>query len=485
MGVLSKAAIAAGIVAVGGGAGGYYAHENILPELIQDEMAAAYNATLAKLDNDDAAVKIVKDSTQGFAVQSKGFLQYAVSMPAIELISNNDDFITGSVPAATYNLSIGADQAARYIMNGQAESSWSVTSVQDVTVSLKARESGFYPIDYDFAATCDLSHTLSQDAAGYSLVTAGTDCDFTQRTFENEDTLALEATAGGAFSVTLAQNDGGNDFALRVNSENVEMKFWDTYRDTSELMLTMSMSGLDFATGYYGLQQQFGNVASASDVPDAIFGEFSAQDITGEPDDFDLPPFSVGGHFSVAGMKSNVAEVKAGIGYSVAGDSFNFPQLSEGELPTSADCQFNFDNVPAKALSEATFENIDSLSDLPFVLPFIAMDAGDIISDNDGVSINADCNVKKGDTYDARFSADHTLMGQDIPAGSGRLEIDGYDAALKDLGDFMWMPADQLDAMFNMVAPAQDVDGKKVWEYTIDTQSNVTINGAPLGPIMP
>lgn len=497
MGLMTKAVVTAGALTVGGGACGYYAHEYILPTMIENEMTAAFDATLAELDNEKAAIKIAQGKSesvtndQRFSVKPTGFLKYAVVVPEMTIQSINQDsdqsvVVEGNVPEAIYTMTVDPEQAISYVFDSNTISNWKLKSADRVTISTSTRDSSdFFDNNYDFTADCNLSHELILYRDNFELITSGDNCVFTQTTPE-ANLYILNTSASGGFWSAFAKNPSGNDFMLNIDADDVKMDFWDIYRGERELSATVTLSALDFGAGYYGLHEQFGHVSSADKVPSGVFGKFSAQEIVVEAEhDYDLPPLSFNGRFSLAGLKTDAATVMASLGYSVAGNSFVHPQISDAELPTLANCDMKFTNVPAEQLSEMVFENISDLSELPFALPFLALRAGDIVFDTDGVVINADCSVAKGYDYLANLTAEHTLQGQNVPAGSGRLEIEGYAAALRDLSEFLWMPDDQLDTMFNMVAPAQEIDGKKVWEYTIDEQSNTTVNGVPLGPIMP
>lgn len=505
----TKWTLLTGAAVIGAGLAGAAGVHHVQDEIIPQRMTQDMNATFNDLFVDHAFYQGATIEKSGdIEVVRDGFFSYKATLPELTITMDLKDpslelsrdgvvaEMKTTIASSEFAVNVTDKMAALLSASGVSKDTplqATLTNAAPVSFSSTLFEPGREQQGdkIEVTGSCGTVTGESSVLGGqYSLTTTGADCSLNGTAasqWEKDPVFTL--TSGMNFTTTIS-NDGQD-----VYSGDKSVTFDD---------LTMLFGNPAFPEGTFNAESvtfsgSFGELAAPKTgepsgeetqvlpltaLPNAFSAAVEAKNMTLEIP-FMLPKgpsVSFNGAVSFDGLKKESGDMSVEFGYELKGfEALGIPV----DVPTKEACSVDVKGVPFKPLTGFVEDGLSP----EFITPEEALDRNGVIAALQGnqTSVDVDCSVS-ADKYSASFEAQHKVEGESFP-GKGRFEVRGIDEAFNSLAMFMGPQIRGLgDAVLKpMGQPTEDGEGMK-WDYTIDAEGNVSVNGNPvtqLPPMMP
>ena len=474
----------AAVLTVAVGAGVYHVQNTVIPERMAQRLNATFDNAIGKNTlRDDLKIRKSGDIT----VQSTGFFEYKATMPALSLSGTMDGGVSfaAEVKSAEYKLTAVLPLGEGIKTHMDLVSTGPVEFSQNLKMG-----TGYEATAMETEGACkvikiSVDHIGKTKTSGrqYSFVTDGSDCRFTGFIGDRYDKLTY--SSGLSFQMAMA-NNGADVFSGKqtVTLKDLVMESHSSRGEKEELL---KIGRLDAGVTYEGLNTgsklpRTPGVLNLSDLPENIAFSFDVKDMQLPEIPMFLPkraPISFGVGLALRGIKGDHATVDLRAGYDL-GKAFTAERAFSS--PTVSSCKAHFENVPMTKLGDALNDTGAALD--RYTSPEGMFGRGGLLDtlQKAGLSVKLDCMSSKGEAYTTTINLAHKFAEGGFP-GVGKLEARGMKALSNDLNP-IFGPGFLDQVLLPMARPTEDGQGVK-WEYSLDKAGNLTVNGNPMGPVLP
>ena len=315
----------------------------------------------------------------------------------------------------------------------------------------------------------------------YTLNTASDTCKITGNMDDGRTTVSL--SSDGAFGVTIA-NNGADIFAGvdRAELANVKVDAVNSRTGQSEGGLTIEK--LSLGDSYDGRQAPNGQgtkLAGLELLPDNFKTHFAVEGLKVQgllPKGSPTFNFNVG--VGMNGALGNDATADFNVGMKID-EVYRLWAAGLNGVPSEAKCQVSFNKLPMKDMNSDVTTLVDEVMDANgramngqqldqsgFSLGQKLMDAG--------TGFDLSCKVAEEGSYDLKVTSKNHFENNAL-VGGGTVEFRGDQSVLQNA--FLVADPQTVLELVQMAKPTPDGKGIE-WDYTIDANGTVLVNGQPL-----
>ncbi|GEM_PF-3295438 len=491
MNAVGKALTVAGIFAVAAAGGTYYASEFVFPDIIEAKMNAAFD-DIHRQSTYFSDLKI--EQTGRIQVErANQFLIYKAVMPGMNSVVRNALDIPGA------DVYVEADQASYILAFDPVETIKAVLGWGDYKAQMRSLDPvGFNakffhtesPTDM-FGAPSDAPDSIiSEGVCGrvehtvtlgenFSLDSEGSDCAWAADIDDDGDKLEVQSKAGFEFAIAKNGKTGYDGKSRAVFRDLAATAF-----DEDEAIIgSLTIGKLQLDSAYAGQPASKGKTLADMDLSDLPNDLGMTMDIEGlKIVSEGLPPmpeldFGVG--VDLTGIKTDSATAAFRVNY----DMTKFSQRA-GNAPETSDCTVRFGNIPAKGLAEIVNRHAAAGGDETELL-IIEETLNHIITETD-FALGLRCEAtQKGIT--SIMKAAHVMKDGTFP-GEGSLELRNAQESLQQMMMFaMMFGGPEMAMVIEQIVTAAEQTGENglKWSYELDEAGALTVNGKPMGVVMP
>lgn len=473
----AKIALGAGVITAGlAAAGSIYVHDTLIPQQLAQDMNREL-AALAPAEGREAAVVAGGNIT----VTRNGLFSYTANVPSMTIAANLGEGILKQTVTdpSTFTLGLSrpfnaailaaAPQAGVTPSHVLIENAAPVTFKQSILAFVSADEVAELANLEGSCATVTLDSHV--DGAARSDVLKLQDCAVKGAATDGMSTLDIEATLNVDYAGKVDAN-GVHDDSVAINVANVTVG-GDALNGGAVKVenagLSISYTGFDPVKFQNVLADNF----TAGDLPTGIGASFTVKNmwfIT--PQGFAaMPPLSIEGSVEAKDLRSDTASLS--VRYKYLMDQFaDFNPLQVVQQPTRSDCAAILTNIPVRSV-------IDIFAAATETTPPDLEKAEQTVT-NSGIALNVDCSAGNDlAAFSAALKADHKAQDGGFP-GSGSLELNGVEQVINQAAMLMGPDAVMMAVMALQLAKQTETGGA-LWEYTIDKNGVMAINGQIVG----
>ena len=471
----------------------YHANNNLIPAHMAAQINASFDNALEK--NKPAGSNIEVTRGGAITVEATGILTYKVTMPALSVKAKDGVYESAlAVSRSTYDLTFKDIKAAVNAgLRGDGEVGVVMTADKPVHFS-STIGNGDKPAT--LSGTCNsVVINGSVDGKKYGFDTEAKKCvvDGKIEEMHMQATLASNATFNNSL-----KNDGNDVFTGRsaLRLEDVTVRAHNTRNDKDKAALdikhvTMVVSYSELPT-LSALPKALEELTLSS-MPDGVSTSFEVEGLQASASNMpQLPTISASVGFGVDGLKKERGKVKAGFSYDVGPIHDPMLMMLAMSTPNKSACNIDVTDIPMKditTLAQKTVDEAASGTGTPMGPEEFLGENGPVAAfEKAGTAVKLFCTTEKTGSYNTQTNAEHKAQDGGFP-GKGTIRVEGIDNVLRDLSMVLGTDLSGLSEAFTALAvPTEDGKGVK-WDYAMDKNGNITINGHNTGfgvpPMMP
>ena len=471
----------------------YHINNNVIPAHVAAQMNASFDNAQQKNKVGGDAIEV---STGGaIAVEATGILTYKVAMPAV-LVKAKDGTLesTIAISRSTYDLTFTDKKAAvNAAMRGEGAVGVTMTADKPAHFSSTIADD-----DTTISGTCnDVTINGTVDGKKYQFDTEAKKCviDGKADDADMKATIAADATFSGSL-----KNDGNDVFSGRsaVHLENVAIRAHEV-RDENQkatvdikaMQMTVTYSDLPALSSLPKALEEL----TLESMPDgvSVHVSFDRLHATGNTM-FQLPELSASAGFGVKGLKQERGALSAGFSYEIGPVHDPMVLMMTQGTPDKAACNVSVTDIPMKdiaTMAEKTVDEAAKATGTPMGPEELLGKDGPVAAfEKAGTAVKLHCETAKTGLFNTLTHAEHKAQDGGFP-GKGTLQVEGLDYALRNLSMVLGTDLSGLTEAFKALAvPTENGKGLK-WDYVVDKNGGVTINGhnagigVPMLPVLP
>ena len=468
----------------------YHVHNNVIPAHVAAQMNASFDNAHEKNKLGGDNVEITRGGP--ITVAATGFLTYKVTMPAVSVKAKDGTLEnTLAVSSADYDLKLTDTKAAiNAALRGEGEVA--VTMTADKPVHFSSTIGGTEK-PATISGTCnDVTINGALDGKAYQFDTKAQKCVVDGKI---EDTYMQATLASNAIFSGSLKNDGNDVFSggSTVRLENVNIRAHNTRNtadnaavDIESLTVEVKYSDLPALSALPNTLEDL----TLSSMPNGVSASFKLEKLQATASNMPvLPTISASVNFGVDGLKKERGAVNAGFSYEIGTISDPMVMMLTQGSPDKAACQIDLTDIPMKdivTLAEKAVDEAANATGAPFIGPEDLLGENGTVAafEKAGTGLKLNCEASKTGVFSTLTQAEHKMKDGGFP-GEGTIRVEGLDHALRNLSMILGTDLSGLSEAFTTLAvPTEDGKGVK-WDYTMDKNGTVTINGQKAGIGMP